>query len=134
MYMVWTRFDFYHFYTLLLTQFSQYRSYILFYLAIYLHPSILGDKYGMILTSPTCMLQTTYIFIFHDEDLPVIVVVWSANHFYLIRDFFYFPPRYKLFFLRLSPGMSLVTSNQSGYNKSIILISQKGTVHFLLPG
>ena len=53
---VWARSGFYDFYTFLLTQFSQYHSYILFYLSIYFHPSIFGCKYNVILTSPTCML------------------------------------------------------------------------------
>ena len=63
-YMVWAHSGFYNFYTLLLTQFSQYHSYILFYLTIYLYPPIFGCKYDVILTSPTCMLKTTYVFTF----------------------------------------------------------------------
>ena len=35
-------------------------------------------------------IYKSYVFVFHDEDLPVIVVVWSANHFYFIREFFLF--------------------------------------------
>ena len=35
-------------------------------------------------------IYKSYVFVFHDEDLPAIVVVWSANHFYFIREFFLF--------------------------------------------
>ena len=53
------------------------------------------------------MPETTHVFIFHDEGLPVIVIVivWPANHFYLIWEFllFYFSLRYKLFF---TPGIA----------------------------
>ena len=65
------------------------------------HSSILERKYDVILTSPTCMHETTYyIIVFHNEGPPIIVVVWSANHFQLISEsfIFYFSPRFKLFF------------------------------------
>ena len=52
-YMVWACSGFYNFYPFLLAQFPQYHSYILFYLAIYLHPPVLGRKDDVILTSPT---------------------------------------------------------------------------------
>lgn len=54
--MIRARSSFYYFYSLLLAQFSQYHSYILFYLTIYLHPPIFRCKYDVILTSPTRML------------------------------------------------------------------------------
>ena len=53
--MIWTRLCLNNFYSLLLTQFSQYDAFILFDCTIYLHPAIFRRKYNMVLTSPGCM-------------------------------------------------------------------------------
>ena len=53
---VWACLCFYDFYALLLAQLPQYNPYVLFYLSIYLHPSIFRRKHHMVLTSPPCML------------------------------------------------------------------------------
>ena len=86
--MVGTRFCFYELYPLLLAWLPQYHPDILFDLTTYLHPAVFRCKYDVILTSPTGMFLTTYVFIFHDEDLPVLVFVWSANHSYFSRELF----------------------------------------------
>lgn len=52
---VWACLCFYDFYALLLAQLPQYNPYVLFYLSIYLHPSIIRRKHHMVLTTPTGM-------------------------------------------------------------------------------
>lgn len=53
---VWARLCFYYFYALLLAQFAQYYSYVLFYLSVNFHPPILRCKHHMVLITPACML------------------------------------------------------------------------------
>ena len=52
---VWARLCFYYFYALLLAQFAQYYSYVLFYLSVNFHLPILRRKHHMVLTTPACM-------------------------------------------------------------------------------
>ena len=98
--MVWVCFCFDNLHTLLLAQLPQHFSDICPDLLIYYHSPIFRCKHNHgIDISMSYGRNDSYLFL-HQRDLLIIVVAWSANHFYYIGELFlvYFTPRWKLFF------------------------------------
>ena len=99
--MVWACFCFDNLHTLLLAQLPQDFSDIRPDLFVYYHSPIdisVQTQHGIDI-SMSYGRNDSCLFL-HQRDLLIIVVAWSANHFYYHGELFliYFTPRWKLFF------------------------------------
>ena len=98
--MVWACFCFDNLHTLLLAQLPQDFSDIRPDLFVYYHSPIFRCKHNHGIDISMSYGRNDSCLFLHQRDLLIIVVAWSANHFYYIGEIFliYFTPRWKLFF------------------------------------